>query len=152
MVRDRIAIALVLACGAVACRAGGCRKAGDGKPDSPAGQPLASKPFYRIDAGPPVACAHGATCEARLVLTALGDYHINQDYPFKFVGEPAPAPPVDGEGAFAIDDARHGTMTVTFRPAAAGTAKLVGTFKLCVCSEETCEIETPRIELAVPVS
>ncbi len=59
--------------------------------------------------------------------------------------------PVDGEGAFKVDDAKHLTMSVKFRPAAAGTAKLVGTFKLSVCSDETCEIETPRIELAVPV-
>jgi hypothetical protein len=151
MARERIAIALGLLCGAAACSGHGCRKAGDGKPGEPAERPLAGKPFYRIDAGPPVACAPGATCEARLVLTALGDYHVNQDYPFKFLGEPAPAVPVDGEGAFAIDDARHLTMTVKFRPAAAGSAKLAGTFKLSVCSDDTCEIETPRIELAVPV-
>ena len=148
MARERIALALGLAW-AAACGVAGCRKGGDSQP---AGTPLAGKAFYRIDAGPPAACAQGATCEARLVLTALGDYHVNKDYPFKFVGEPAPAPPVDGEGAFAIDDARHGTMTVKFRPAAAGTAVLVGTFKLSVCSDDTCEIETPRIELAVPVS
>jgi len=149
MARERTAIALGLACAAAALSGPGCRKAGDGA--SAAGKPLAEKPFYRIDAGPPVACAPGATCEARLVLTALGSYHVNQDYPFKFVGEPAPAVAVDGDGAFAIDDARHGTMTVRFRPAAAGTAALVGTFKLSVCSDDTCEIETPRIELAVPV-
>jgi len=147
MARDRIALALCLAVAAGA--AGGCRKAGGGEPV--AGKPLAGKPFYRVDAGPPVACAQGATCEARLVLTALGDYHVNQDYPFKFIGEPA-AVPVDGEGAFAIDDARHLTMTVKFRPAAPGTAVLVGTFKLSVCSDDTCEIEKPTIELAVPVS
>lgn len=150
MARELIAIALGLACGAAACGASGCRKAGNGEPDPPAGKPLAGKTFYRIDAGPPSACAQGATCEARLVLTALGDYHVNQDYPFKFIGEPAPAVPVDGQGAFAIDDAKHLTMTVKFRPAA-GSATLVGTFKLSVCSDDTCEIETPRIELAVPV-
>jgi len=143
MARDRIAIALAVACAA------GCRSS-DGTP-APAGPPLAGKSFYRIDAGPPAACAPGATCEARLVLTALGGYHVNRDYPFKFLGEPAPAVAVDGQGAFAIDDARHLTMTVKFRPAAAGPARLVGTFKLSVCSDDTCEIETPRIELAVPV-
>jgi hypothetical protein len=148
MARDRLAIGLCLAW--AVCGAGGCRKAGG--PDPAAGQPLAGKAFYRIDAGPPAACAREASCEARLVLTALGDYHVNKDYPFKFLGEPAPAVPVDGEGAFAVDDARHGTMTVKFHPAAAGTAKLVGTFKLSVCSDETCEIETPKIELIVPVS
>jgi hypothetical protein len=150
MARERTAIALGLLCAAALCSPG-CRKAGDGASGG-AGKPLASKAFYRIDAGRAAACAPGATCEARLVLTALGAYHVNPDYPFKFLGEPAPAVPVDGEGAFAIDDARHLTMTVKFRPAAAGTATLVGTFKLSVCSDETCEIETPRIELAVPVS
>ena len=144
MARELLLIALVAACGRD-------RPAASDR-GAPTSAPLASKPFYRIDAGPELPCMAGTTCEAHLQLTALGDYHINQDYPFKFVGEPAPAPPVDGEGAFAIDDARHGTMTVKLHPAAAGTAKLVGTFKLCVCSDETCEIETPRIELAVPVS
>jgi hypothetical protein len=91
-------------------------------------------------------------CEARLVLTALGEYHVNKDYPFKFVAEPAPALAVDGEGTFALDDAKNLTMTVKFRPNAPGTAKLVGTFKLSVCSADTCEIETPKIELPVPVS
>ena len=140
MARELIALAVALAaCGR------------DGKPAGAEPPPLAGKPFYRVDAGPPVACAQGATCEARLVLTTLGEYHVNTDYPFKFVGEPA-AVPVEGEGAFAINDARHGTMTVKFRPSAPGTAVLVGTLKLCVCSEETCEIETPRIEVAVPVT
>jgi len=142
MARELIALAVALAA---------CNRGDAGKPAAERA-PLAGKPFYRIDPGPAVPCASGATCQARLVLTALGSYHVNQDYPFKFVGEPAPAPPVEGDGAFALDDAKHGTLTVTFRPAAAGTARLVGTFKLSVCNDDTCEIETPRIELAVPVS
>ena len=86
------------------------------------------------------------------MLTALGDYHVNKDYPFKFVGDPAPAPPVDGDGRFALGDAKHATLTVTFHPAAPGTAKLVGTFKLSVCSDDNCQIETPRLDLAIPFS
>jgi hypothetical protein len=41
----------------------------------------------------------------------------------------------------------------TMRPAVAapGTVKLAGTFKLSVCNDENCQIETPRLELAVPV-
>jgi hypothetical protein len=150
MARELIAIALAVALGEAACGRGGDPPAG--KAAEPHGAPLAGKAFYRIDAGPLLPCAHGTVCEARLVLMALGAYHVNKDYPFKFVGEPAPATPIDGEGAFAIEDARQGTMTVKFRPGAAGTTKLVGTFKLSVCSDDTCEIETPTIELAVPVS
>ena len=143
MARELVLIALVVACG----------RDQPGKPAPlPASAPLASKAFYRIDAGPQAACARGTTCEASVVLTALGDYHVNKDYPFKFVGDPAPAVPLDGAGRFVVDDAKHGTLTIQFRPAAPGLAKLAGTFKLSVCSDETCEIETPKLELAVPVS
>lgn len=142
MGRELIALALA----AAACGNGG----GAGKAAA-SGPPLASKPFYRVDPGPPASCSAGATCEVHLVLTALAGYHVNRDYPFKFVGEPPPAAPVEGAGAFAVDDATHGTMTVRFRPSAAGTAKVAGTFKLSVCSDDTCEIETPRLELAIAV-
>lgn len=116
---------------------------------SPAAPALAAQPFYRIDAGAAPPCASGTTCEARLVLTALGGYHVNQEYPFKLIADPAS--PLEGEARFAIDDATHGTMTLRFRPQAAGTTRLAGTFKLSVCSDENCEIESPHIELAVPV-
>lgn len=123
-----------------------------GAPAGSKGAPLASNAFYRVDVGPPAPCATGTVCEAHLVLTALGNYHVNQEYPFKFEGEPALATPIDGEGTFSIDDDKHGTLTVKFRPTAPGTAKLVGTFKLSVCSDENCQIEKPKLELAVPVT
>ncbi|HEX2688318.1 MAG TPA: hypothetical protein VHN14_16925 [Kofleriaceae bacterium] len=118
---------------------------------TPTGAPLASKAYYRVDAGPATPCASGAACEAHLVLTALGAYHVNKDYPFKFVGDPAPAPPVEDTGTFTLDDATHGTLTIRFRPKSPGPQKLVGVFKLSVCSDDTCEIETPALELTVPV-
>src|SRR5262245_55684302 len=111
MARERIAIALAIA-------AAGCGRSDAPSGPVPEGKPLAGKAFYRIDAAPAAACTQGAPCEAKLVLTALGTYHVNQDYPFKFVGDPAPATPIDGEGRFALGDARHGTMTLTFKPAA----------------------------------
>jgi hypothetical protein len=117
----------------------------------PEGTPLASKPFYRIDPGPRTACTSGSMCEARLALTALGDFHVNKDYPFKFVGDPAPATPLDGEGTFALDDDKNGMMTVKFRPTAPGTVKIAGTFKLSVCSGDVCEIEAPKLALDVAV-
>ena len=143
MARELLLIAVVAAAGCARCSK---------SESAPAGAPLASKPFYRLDAGPRTPCASGSTCEAHLVLTALGDYHVNKDYPFKFIGDAAPAVTVDGTGTFALDDAKHGTLTIKFRPAAAGTAKLAGQFKLSVCSDDTCEIETPQLELTVPVS
>lgn len=143
MARELVPIAIAMALG-------GCGRDTPAKPAA-TGAPLASKAFYRVDAGLATPCARGAACEARLVLTALGDYHVNKDYPFKFVGDPAPALQLDGT-SFTLEDAKHATLTIRFRPQAAGTTKLAGVFKLSVCSDDTCEIEAPRLELAVPVS
>ena len=89
MARELLLIALVAA--------SGCARCSRSEPAEAAGKPLAGKAFYRLDAGPQPPCARGATCEARLVLTALGDYHVNKDYPFKFVGDPG-ALPIDEIG------------------------------------------------------
>ncbi|HSK03547.1 MAG TPA: hypothetical protein VK932_19985, partial [Kofleriaceae bacterium] len=106
--------------------------------------PLAGNAFYRIDAGPQTPCTAGAPCEARLVLSALGAYKVNRDYPFKFVAEPAPGLAVDGPGAMTFDDAKTGTLTIRFRAARGGPARLTGTFKLSVCTDEECQIEEPK--------
>jgi len=146
MARELLLIALLAACSRD--RPATSERAAE---PSAGAAPLASKAFYRVDAGPAVACTSGAPCEARVVLTALGDYHINKDYPFKFVGEPAPTLALDGDAAFALTDAKHGTLTLRFTPRAAGAQTLAGIFKLSVCSDDTCEIEKPRLALAVPV-
>jgi hypothetical protein len=114
--------------------------------------PLASKAFYRVDAEPIAPCKTGATCEAKLVLTALGTYKVNDDYPTKFVADATSTVPIEGEGTFKIAAAKQATMTVRFTPTKPGAAKLVGTFKLSVCNDDTCEIESPKIALDVPSS
>jgi len=135
-------IALIAACG----------RDQPAAPVPAAAAPLAGKPFYRVDRGPQPPCTSGGPCEARVVLTALGDYHVNKDYPFKFVSDPAAGVALDGPASFTLDGAKHGTLTIKFRPAAPGEAKLVGTFKLSVCSDDTCEIEAPTLEIAIPVT
>jgi hypothetical protein len=119
---------------------------------APLPRPLAAKAFYRLDAGPRTPCTAGQPCEARLVLTALGAFHVNQKYPFKFIGDATPGLAIDGTGTFALDDERTGTLTIRFRAERSGPARLSGTFKLSVCTEEECEIEEPKIELELPVS
>ncbi len=148
---------LILALAAAAAAAGACKREGEPRPPAPrtaatAPAPLAGNSFYRIDAGPRTPCAAGAPCEARLVLTALGEYKINKDYPFKFVGAPSPGVTLDGPGTFALDDAKTGTLTIRFRAARSGPVRVTGTFKLSVCTEEQCEIEEPKLELELPAS
>jgi hypothetical protein len=141
MARELLLIALVAACG---------RAPADRASKTAGAPPLASKAFYRVDLGAETPCSHGATCETQLVITALGDYHVNKDYPTKLVGDPPPALALAGDATFALTDAKHGTLTVRYQPTAAGAATLAGVLKLSVCSDETCEIEKPA--LAIPVA
>jgi DNA/RNA endonuclease YhcR with UshA esterase domain len=116
---------------------------------SKAPPPLASKEYFRVDAGPRTPCVAGKPCEARIVLTALGDYHVNERYPFKLEADAVPGLAVEGTGSWTLDDAKTGTLTVRYTPAKAGPAKLAGTFKLSVCTDENCMIEAPKIALDV---
>jgi hypothetical protein len=145
MARELLLIAVVVVAGV------GCR-GGDKPAPVPASPPLASAAFYRLDAGPQPACTASNACEAHLVLTALGNYHINDRYPFKFEAAAAPGVAVDGTGTFATDSAKQGTLTIRFRADKPGPAQLRGTFKLSVCTEENCEIETPAIAFQVSAS
>jgi hypothetical protein len=147
---------LLIGLAAAAAATAACKREGEPRPPAPRSAatmppPLAGKSFYRIDAGPRTPCTAGATCEARLVLTALDGYKVNQEYPFKFVVDPAPGVAVDGTGTFVLDDAKSGTLTIRFRAAKSGPIRFTGTFKLSVCTEAQCEIEQPKIELELPV-
>jgi hypothetical protein len=157
MRRESLLTALALAAGTTTFAA--CKRDRDRAPAAdPAAAdpaklppPLAGTDFYRVDIGPQTPCTAGAPCELRLVLTALGSFHVNKDYPFKFVGEPAAGLAVEGTGTFALDDAKTGTLTIRYRAAKSGRARFTGQFKLSVCNDERCEIEQPKIELEVPV-
>lgn len=121
------------------------------KAATPSGPPLAGKAYFRVDAAPEQpACQVDAPCEAQLILTALGDYHVNEDYPFKLVAEVTPNVKVEGTGSFS-SKGKKGTMALPFRATSAGTAKIAGTFKLSVCNDENCQIETPKIAFEIPV-
>ncbi len=111
---------------------------------------LAQKEFFRLEVPTQPACQVDAPCEARLVLTALGDYHVNDNYPFKLVADATPGVKVDGDGTFS-PDGKTGTMAIPFRSTKSGTAKIAGTFKLSVCNDLNCQIETPKIAFDVPV-
>jgi hypothetical protein len=112
--------------------------------------PLASKSNFRIDAAPP-ACAAGKPCEVELRLTALGEYKVNKDYPFKFLPKEQAGLTVEDVAAFAHQGKQQGAFKVRFHADAAGPAQLAGVFKLSVCTEAECAIEEPEIALAVDV-
>jgi hypothetical protein len=112
----------------------------------------AAGPVFRVDVTPPAGCARGTACEARILLTALGGYKVNAEYPFKFIADAIPQVAFDGTGTFALAGKQTGTLTVVFRADAAGTLHVSGTFKLSVCTKQLCKIEEPKVRFDVPVS
>jgi hypothetical protein len=120
---------------------------------SPAPQPVPSAllalPYVRVDLGATNTCTLDTSCEAHVVVTALGGYKVNPEYPHKFVAETSPDLSVEGTGTFTVDETGRGTMTIRFRPAKSGTLTMAGTLKLSVCTEEECKIEAPRLSFAV---
>lgn len=96
-----------------------------------------------------------------LRLAASGEYHVNKEYPYKFVAAAAPGVQFLGNGDantfsraagdFREEGEKAATMTVRFKPSSAGEARVSGTYKMSVCSAENCQIETQAVTLAVPV-
>ena len=112
------------------------------------GEP-AEPPAFRVDVVAPASCKRAATCEAKLKLVALNGFKVNEEYPFKFVGDAAPSLTFEGTGTF---DAKTKTMTVKFKSDAAGKINVSGLFKLSVCTADMCKIERPKISFVAPVS
>jgi hypothetical protein len=108
-------------------------------------------------------CAAGGSCAVTVKLVAQADYHINQQYPYKFTAIQAPGVTFLGTdtngphiftktgGDFAINDEKTGTMTVKFKPGAKGALSIGGTFKLSVCSAQNCQLEQQDIAVNVTV-
>lgn len=129
---------------------------------APAGTPASAMPtaaappaatgHYRVDVSPPAGCSAGAPCEATLRVTALGAFKVNREYPHKLVLEPTATVALEGPGTFTSTEKHTGTLVVRFTAPATGTAKLAGTFKLSVCTDEACHIEQAPVEFDVPVT
>lgn len=106
-------------------------------------------------------CNAGAECAMTIKLVAAGDYHVNAEYPYKFVASAAPGVEFLGKGAattftraagdFVSHGEKSGTMTVRFKPSSPGEARIAGTYKLSVCSEDQCQIEQEKLDLTVPI-
>ena len=128
-------------------------------PLKPAATRLSGKNFT-LDAASP-GCRVDVACVVTLRLSASGEYHVNKEYPYKFTATPTPGVQFLGNGDpnlftraagdFREEGEKAATMTVRFKPTAAGDARISGTYKMSVCSAENCQIESQPVSLAVPV-
>ena len=115
---------------------------------------------FTLDVSSP-GCRVDTPCAVSLRVAAVGDFHVNKEYPYKFTATPAAGVAFLGNGDpntfsrasgdFREDGEKTGTMTVRLKPSAAGTANVTGTYKMSVCSAEQCQIESQAVSLAVPV-
>jgi len=126
---------------------------------SPCAHAACSDHFF-VEAAPG-GCAAGAPCDLQLKVVATGDYHINDDYPYRFKADEAPgvaflgSDPADkglfskSTGDWQKTETKAGVMKVRFTPAAAGPQTIAGTFKVSVCSAENCLLEQPKVRAVV---
>jgi hypothetical protein len=118
---------------------------------------------YAIDLSAPGDCRANQECVATIRLQALAEYHVNDEYPYKFIASAIPQAQflgTDGAGAavfskaagdFRSESHTVGTLRVRFKPVSSGQLTLSGTYKMSVCSEANCQVEQPKLSIAVPV-
>jgi len=151
-----------------------CSRAGDGAPRATKAVTAAATPTgecghavcadnFFIDTSPSPGCAPGATCAVDLRLFATGDFHVNDEYPYRFKADETNDLHFFGvdtagsnvfskaAGDWRKTDAKSGVMTVKFAPAGPGTKTVGGTFKLSVCSGANCLLEQRQISAVVLV-
>ncbi len=143
--------ALVLAAGVAAPRVTQAATSHDGASQVQEAQPYDVKTEVVGD------CKAGAECVAKITISAKGEFHVNESYPFKFT---ASHPTAEFHGSAgnvftATDFERQGktvgVMTVKFKPHDKGPTTITGKYKICVCSEKICSPQTIDVSIAVTV-
>jgi len=118
---------------------------------------------FKLDATTEGDCKAGATCAVILRLEAAGGYHINKEYPYKFKAADLSGIEFQGTdaagknvfsknaGDFKIDGEKVATLRVKFKPTAKGNVTVSGNYKMSVCSEKDCQLESQEISASVAV-
>jgi hypothetical protein len=126
-----------------------------------AASPHADGEHFSVDAALVGACAAGSECAIAIKVTVRDEYHVNPEYPHKFIAQDSAGVEFLGKdpakkntfskaaGDFVSSDPKSGLLTVRFK-SQAGSPTIQGTLKLGVCSDQNCLI--PSVDLAVPVT
>jgi hypothetical protein len=162
-----LAPALVLALALAACGRHDASASAATKPDGPGAAPACEghaacgREFF-VDAVP-AACDAGAACAVVFRLSTLGDFHVNDQYPYRFkAAETADVSYLGGDSAgtnvfskgagdWQRTGEKTGAMTVRFTSPGKGERTIAGTLKLSVCSAETCLLDQRDLAARVRV-
>jgi hypothetical protein len=162
------AIAGVAVAGALACGKGREVAVGSANPSvaatatqSHCGHSACADTFF-VDVTP-ADCVAGTVCSVAVKLVATGDFHINDEYPYRFRADDSAGVEFlgtdrAGKNAFSKAagdwqraDAKSGAMTIRLKPSEMGSRAVAGTFKLSVCSDKNCLIEQRQLSATVQV-
>jgi hypothetical protein len=109
-------------------------------------------------------CTAGSVCTLKLTLVATGNFHVNDEYPYRFKADEAQTLTFlgtdeggknvfsKGAGDWKKLDEKSGAMTVKFTALSHGPVAINGVFKLSVCSGATCQLEQSRLSARVAVN
>lgn len=121
---------------------------------------------YLVD-GDSATCRAGDVCTVTLTLRPQNHFHVNKEYPYKFKADEVAGIEFQGTdaggknvfskaaGDFRIEGASEessiGILTIKYKAAKAGDARITGKLKLSVCSKENCQMDTADIAVGVKV-
>lgn len=111
---------------------------------------------YKVTIEPSGTYEAGKEGLARVVLVTKGDYHVNDQYPYKLVLQDPPAEGVTykkkvvrrPDGKF---DKNRAELPIHFTAAKAGTYKVGGVLSLSVCTPSNCLMDKRPLVLDVVV-
>jgi len=110
-------------------------------------------PAFAVSLAPQEPYSVGKESKLDAVLEARGEYHCNDEYPYKFKLDPAP------EGvSYAADVAKdiekgekRSVLPIKFTAKTPGKKKIGGTFYFSVCNKEHCKIDKKPMSITVDV-
>lgn len=93
------------------------------------------------------------------MLHASAPFHVNDEYPYKFQMDESPNLESLGaglvfskkDGHFKKTSATEAELSVSVKGKAKGEGKIAGQFRMSVCAEAKCQVESPKLSLAVVV-
>ncbi len=119
-------------------------------------RPSWSEPNFTLVGTAPAPVAAGTPGSFELVLTPLGEYHVNREYPWTVSvtgpeGVTLPQPTLESGSAAEMTDS-IARFSVPFTASAAGTHHLVANVDFGICTDEGCQFETRAVAVDVTVN
>lgn len=87
------------------------------------------------------------------VVNALGDYKVNEKFPYKFTLNAAPAGVSYPETTVrnVNRSGKKATISIPFTPSSAGNATISGVYSISVCTPSNCLTEKVPLSITVKV-